>query len=211
MRRRARVQIQRALFKAVDSTVFGSADRCLLIGSSGVFFQNGWFGQPPGRHYFSYVDFGNMVIGPGQTYSTDVSIGGLEFSMAGSEMSAHAAVALLREVQDCILNPSPLQTRGRLAARTTGIEAKESDFTEDDRLAFTSDTWSWTEDAFGVADLIGTWQRYWLVGQKWYSFGEFDMYRISLGGGGRLRVVNELSGEEIENVSWSKGELTLLG
>jgi hypothetical protein len=92
------------VFALVDSTVLGGAEKCLLVGSTGVFFRNDWAGISPGRHFLSYPEFQTAAIGKNGFY--EVSIGGINFNNAGCPMTKDAVINLLQDIQACLRNTS---------------------------------------------------------------------------------------------------------
>ncbi len=114
------------VFALVDSTVFGSAENSLLIGSSGVFFRNDWAGRSPGRHFLSYAEFQDAVFIKNNSY--EVSIDGLNFDVSGSPMSKEAVINLLLSVQKVITdqyNPHDSFTEAITLIHNNHIDAPE--------------------------------------------------------------------------------------
>lgn len=90
----------------VNSTVFGSAENALLVGTSGVFFRNDYSGSSPGRFFLPYAEFQDAVFRKNGAF--EVSIDGPSFDIAGCSMSKDELIILLGAIQEVIR----LETKG---------------------------------------------------------------------------------------------------
>lgn len=88
----------------VDATALGSAENCLLVSSSGVFFRNNWASDSPGRYFLPYGEFQDLVLDKKGLF--EVSIGGVHLNLSGCSMSRDAVISLLRDIQKCGLGTS---------------------------------------------------------------------------------------------------------
>ena len=92
----------------VNATVLDSAKNSLLVGLHGIYFRNGWNGDSPGRHFFSYVELQNVVIDISGWF--EMSIGGVNFNMSACSMPRKKLISMLQEIQTVIKKNPPIQS-----------------------------------------------------------------------------------------------------
>lgn len=92
----------------IDVTLFGDGKNCLLIGTSGIYMNNDWAGDSPGRHFIPYEEFINMEIRHYKWY--EVSIGGIDFHTSPCQMPDNTIVKLLRDVQQGLVRKDVAST-----------------------------------------------------------------------------------------------------
>lgn len=118
-RRTCVTPLDEKIIALIDASSLGGAEYCLLVGSSGIYFNNDWAGDPPGRTYLSYADIQNAEIKRYDAFS--VSVGGPSFCVAGCSMSKEAVINLLRDVQTCIRTMSNPENKSKLVAGATDV------------------------------------------------------------------------------------------
>jgi hypothetical protein len=117
----------------IDSTSFGSAKNCLVIGTSGIFINNDWSCSTPGRHFIPYTKFKTATVQKAGWF--EIAIGGIHFNTAAVTMSNKRIVALLEDVQTCVRSyPQQQPVNARMENKSLTERLKELQKLKDEGL-----------------------------------------------------------------------------